>query len=179
MARSRGRRRLVPANRRMMAATSVPTSTTYRTYPGRVLKPAPGSCRWCGVWILDRQGEIDFRRTFCGQQCVTNYLLRADPAVMRRHVFFRDRGVCGMCGFQHLSLKSKEWQADHIEPLMLAQVDKDPRYWEPDNVQVLCTRPCHQIKSADDMKRFAWVLELAKGPAEPAPKRVKLADRLT
>lgn len=168
MARSRGRRRMVPANRRMMAATSVPSSTTHRTYPGRLLKPAPGSCRWCGVWILKKDGEIDRRRTFCGQTCVTNYLLRSDPSVMRRHVFFRDRGVCGMCGHQHLSLNSRDWQADHIEPLFLAF--GDPKFWEPENVQVLCTHPCHKVKSADDMQRYGFAIELAKGPRQGRKK---------
>lgn len=176
MARSPGRsRRLTPANRRTMAANGVVSNPTHRTYPGRIKRPAPGMCRWCGVLIWKPDGMIDRNRTFCGQQCVTNYLLRADPSVMRRHVFFRDQGFCGICGKQHLSLRSKDWQADHMIPLFMAA--GDPEFWEPENVQVLCTSPCHHAKSSADRERYAGVRALLK-ETEPVLKRVRLADRL-
>lgn len=109
---------------------------------------------------------------------MTEYLLRTDPKTMRQHVFFRDEGRCAHCRTQHFYLDGP-WQADHIEPLFMAF--GDPSYWEPENVQILCTDPCHKAKSKADMAKYGFVLKLAKGPksAAKAPvKRVRLADRL-
>ncbi|AFU87584.1 HNH endonuclease [Caulobacter virus Karma] len=101
-------------------------------------------------------------------------MLRADPAEMRRHVFFRDQGVCAMCKKRWLYLDDA-WQADHIEPLFLAFGDL--AYWEPENVQVLCTDPCHKQKSADDMRKYGFVLKLTREQKKPQERR-RLAERL-
>lgn len=159
----------------MMAATSTAgASATHRTYPGKLIAPAPGHCRWCNAGIFKPDGAINRRKTFCSQVCVSHYLLRADPTEMRRHVFFRDQGVCGMCGRRWLYLDDK-WQADHIEPLFMAFGDIS--YWEPENVQVLCTDPCHKQKSAEDMRKYGFVLKLTK-PAKQAQPHRRLAERL-
>lgn len=104
-------------------------------------------CRWCGLWIKDATGAILRYEKFCGPVCRTHYSLRADPKMMRRHVFFRDNGACADCGTVHSYLDG-DWEADHIVPLMVAF--DDPSLWEPDNVRILCTTPCHVRKSADD-----------------------------
>lgn len=170
-------RKKTPRNFRMMAANSVPSTHDHRTYPGKLVRPAPGHCRWCNQAIYRADGTINLRKTFCGQTCISHYLLRADPQEMRRHVFFRDQGVCAMCHTRWLYL-SDPWEADHMEPLFLAF--SDPAYWEPENVQVLCKDPCHRQKSAEDMRRYGFVLKLSKGPQAPKEpiKRRRLAERL-
>jgi 5-methylcytosine-specific restriction protein A len=51
-------------------------------------------CRWC-----DQEVDNE-RRTFCKERdCVTQFLIRTDPGLVRRKVFERDRGVCASCGF--------------------------------------------------------------------------------
>lgn len=55
-----------------------------------------GICRWCGEQVPKG------RRSWCGDACVQAYILRSDPAAMRRHVLERDRGVCAGCGFDCL-----------------------------------------------------------------------------
>ncbi|AFU86898.1 hypothetical protein Ccr32_gp066 [Caulobacter phage Ccr32] len=160
----------------MMAATSTTSVATHRTYPGKLIAPAPGHCRWCTGPILKPDGSINRRKTFCSQVCVSHYLLRADPAEMRRHVFFRDQGVCAACKKRWLYLDDSGWQADHIEPLFLAFGDL--AYWEPENVQVLCTDPCHKQKSADDMRKYGFVLKLTRERKQPE-KRRRLAERLS
>lgn len=59
--------------------------------PGRLRVPK-GHCRNCA------QPVPSGRRNWCGQRCVDDYLLRNSPAVARRAVFKRDRGVCALCG---------------------------------------------------------------------------------
>lgn len=49
-------------------------------------------CRIC-------HGEVPKgRRTFCSQDCVDGYLVKADPGVARAKVQKRDKGVCAVCG---------------------------------------------------------------------------------
>lgn len=108
-------------------------------------------CRWCGLLIRDDQGVLDTSKTFCGTPCKTHYQLRADPTKMREHVFFRDAGVCAACGTKHQYLDG-DWEADHVKALMVAY--GDPEYWEPDNVVILCTKPCHVKKSRQDRQKY-------------------------
>lgn len=110
-------------------------------------------CRWCGLWVRDSAGAIARDQRFCGPVCRTHFQLRADPAKMRQHVFFRDGGRCAQCGTVHPYIDG-DWEADHVIPLMVAYAD--PRLWEPDNVVVLCTSPnkCHYRKSAEDRRTY-------------------------
>ncbi len=78
---------------------------------------------------------------------------------MRQHVFFRDEGYCAVCHKKWPNLTGA-WEADHIVPLMLAFGDLS--FWEPENVQLLCKKPCHEAKSADDMRKYGGVLDIAK-----------------
>jgi 5-methylcytosine-specific restriction endonuclease McrA len=78
---------------------------------------------------------------------------------MRQHVFFRDDGVCGMCGTKH-RYNNADWEADHIEPLFTAFGDAS--YFEPENVQILCHDPCHKIKSAADREKYGFLMKKPK-----------------
>lgn len=120
-------------------------------YPGRISKPPPGICRWCGIVIIGPTGAPNRRKTFCGPICVTHHLLRSDPSCMRRHVFYRDRGKCAACGFEHKILNG-DWELDHRLPLMISL--GDPTFWEPENCQILCESPCHKEKSASDRRKY-------------------------
>lgn len=150
-------------------------SYDHRTYPGKRNRPPAGTCTWCLQPILRPDGTVNRRKTFCGPVCVTHYLLRAQPAMMRRHVFFRDQGQCGACKRVWENL-SDPWDHDHIVPLQLAF--GDPSFWEPENVQILCRDPCHKEKTKADEAKYGFVRRMAKGP-KPSKKRVRLADRLT
>lgn len=138
---------------------------SHRDYPGKLPCLMRGLCRWCLLPIRKPDGTINMTRSFCGPVCVTHFQLRVDPQKMRQHVFYRDNGVCAKCGRKHTSVRSKEWEADHVIPLMVSF--GDPRYWEPENVVVLCTDPCHKIKTGEDRRRYRkkyrekWRLEFS------------------
>lgn len=119
----------------------------YREYPAKHYMSVPGICRWCNNDILDSTGQINKKRNWCNQACVTHYLLRADPKMMRQHVFFRDKGRCEECGTVWRYM-SDPWEADHILPLVMAFGDLS--YWEPTNVRILCKDPCHKAKTKED-----------------------------
>ena len=72
------------------------TTTTTQSDNGRRLqydRNAPdGQCRWCKAKVQPP------RRTFCGDACVHEYLIRSNNKYMRDQVWKRDRGVCAGCG---------------------------------------------------------------------------------
>jgi 5-methylcytosine-specific restriction protein A len=51
-----------------------------------------GQCRWCGVQVEPP------RRSWCGDDCVSEYLSRSSSTGLRAAAHRRDRGVCGLCG---------------------------------------------------------------------------------
>ena len=70
-------------------------TTTQRTMPmGRAPRGPDGErlCRWCHGPVAPP------RRTFCGEACVHEWLIRRDPGYVRKQVFRRDQGVCAICG---------------------------------------------------------------------------------
>ncbi|USN15529.1 HNH nuclease [Brevundimonas phage vB_BpoS-Kikimora] len=146
-----------PRRSKKPRGSKLPVSYNHRTHPSKITRQPPGHCRWCGVKIFKVDGvTLNLRRSWCGQTCVNQYLLRSDPKVMRQHVFLRDEGKCAKCGKVWNRLSDK-WQADHVVPLFLAFGDWS--FWEPENVQILCTDPCHKEKSASDMARYGFVIE--------------------
>lgn len=148
----------------------------HRVWPGKLQPICRGECRWCGAAILKRDGTANLRRTFCGPKCIKQFKLRSDWRFMRRHVFARDRGRCGECGLAH-EWKGR-WQADHIVPLFAA--NGDWTCWDPDNVQVLCTKPCHTRKTARDMIRYARFLKRNKGlPVQKPDTAIKNSCKTT
>lgn len=112
-------------------------------------------------------GKLNLRRNWCGQRCVGEYLLRTDAKMMRQHVFFRDNGVCAMCKTEH-RYNNADWQADHIVPLFMAY--GDPSFWEPENVQILCTDPCHKLKTKNDAAKYGFVAKMARGKPPNRPR---------
>lgn len=59
----------------------------------RDLPPVPkGHCCWC------RQPVKPPRRSWCGQACIDEYLIRSNPRHARDKVWERDQGVCRRCG---------------------------------------------------------------------------------
>jgi 5-methylcytosine-specific restriction endonuclease McrA len=144
----------------------VPKSYNHRTHPTKLHRPPPGHCRWCNIPILKADGTINRRRSWCSQRCVGEYLLRTRPEVMRQHIFFRDEGVCAMCHTAH-RYNNADWQADHVVPLFMAYGDAS--FWEPENLQILCTDPCHKIKTKSDRDRYSFVAKMSRTkPNRPA-----------
>ncbi len=81
-------------------------------------KQPPAHCRWCGRPVPKG------RRTWCSQDCVDAYQVRAFGSSVVCRLFWRDRGVCAICGYPTHELeqlvRSKRWRFD------LA-----PRFWGP------------------------------------------------
>lgn len=55
----------------------------------------PGKCRWCK---LDVKRLDSRRKTFCSEECVHEYKIRADFSYARKQVYKRDKGICQICG---------------------------------------------------------------------------------
>jgi 5-methylcytosine-specific restriction enzyme A len=89
------------------------TGSTRRT---RSLPPQPEGrgpngrpfCRWCGEEVAAG------RRTFCSEECVSEYSIRSNPSYARQMVFRRDQGVCALCGTDTEAVQErlvKSWAA--------------------------------------------------------------------
>lgn len=126
---------------------------THRTHPLKAKKPGPGTCTWCLQPIFRKDGTRNMRRTFCGPACVSHYLLRTDPKLMRAHVFVRDDGTCDRCG-KVWPYNNADWEADHVHPLREAY--GDATCWDPENVVILCHDPCHKDKTREDRAKYGW-----------------------
>lgn len=114
-------------------------------------------CRWCGEPVP--RGRL----TFCGDGCVHQYLLRSDPAYVRRRVFDRDRGVCASCGVDTERPEDRDrlradlgyrgtihlWEADHI-----VAVADGGGGCGLEGYQTLCCL-CHHRKTATMARRRA------------------------
>ena len=61
-------------------------------------KAEKGHCHWC--WRPVGPG----RRTWCSDDCVDQYLLRASGNDLRKQTLKRDKGVCAECGMDCLWL---------------------------------------------------------------------------
>lgn len=108
-----------------------------------------GFCRWCG-------GACEPHRYWHGP-CVTAYKIACWPAVARKAIWARDKGICGGCGANvaaeiaaekkamgwHMARSAGAfWQADHIIPLVEAN-RSDLSLWSLTNLRLLCTA-CHK-----------------------------------
>lgn len=58
--------------------------------------------------------------------------------------------VCASCGYH--GYRPSEFEVDHIKPLF--EANGDLSYWAPENLQLLCGRQCHPVKTKSDMERF-------------------------
>lgn len=95
---------------------------------------------------LDLMGRWNPKGLFCSRDCTELYLLHTDPKRMRRHIFDRDLGCCAECGTKHPW--GGKFEVDHERPLFLAFDDWD--FYSADNQRLLCTEPCHKVKTAQD-----------------------------
>lgn len=128
-----------------------------------------GECRRCGKPVRPP------RRSWCSQQCVDDYLIRAQPSYASHLVGERDKGVCRVCGidtsklrrilrhtkamtaiwtlgemgFERVSWPRKLWERDHI-----VAVAEGGGSCGLENYQTLCI-PCHRAKTAGMRKRLA------------------------
>ncbi len=141
--------------KRTLAGGWVAPSELPRGETGRPL------CRWCGNEVGAR------RRTFCSDECVHQWKLRSDPGYLRERVFERDKGVCGVCGADTVTLRRdmrkldlaarrrflKEWglrdgsrkslwDADHVVPVVEGGGQCDLS-----NMRTLCLK-CHRAATA-------------------------------
>lgn len=128
-------------------------------------------CRWCSHEVFPPQ------QTYCGPNCVHEWLLRSDTTYMRSQVFLRDKGVCACCRLDTVALRRKMfdlpanerervgmglgfpahqsrqlalWQADHMVPVSQGGgVDVGEASGGVEFFQTLCV-PCHQRKNASE-----------------------------
>lgn len=126
--------------------------------PSMRAKKQRGSCRWCALPIVNSKGEPV--KKLWHRKCVKEFKLLHWPAETRRAVFERDQGKCARCARQHPTLRGNLWQHDHIRPLV--EANGDLTFWHLDNIQTLCTTPCHVEKGKEDnARRRAYKLAAA------------------
>lgn len=108
-------------------------------------------CRQCG------QEVPKGFRTFCGNQCVSEWRTRTDAGFARLMVFQRDKGVCAVCFVDVFSQSGRTprssgsgdlWQADHIKPVVEGGGECGL-----ENLRTLCTG-CHKAATAALRKRL-------------------------
>lgn len=139
--------------------------------------PQDGSplCRWCGV-------KLSGRRTWCGPECVDEFMRRGHWPTMAKFIERRDR-VCQLCGGERLKITRPHpiWYSgeqdtrpqacavmgsgfavDHILPVIRGGTD------DPANLRLLCGR-CH----GDVTRQLAGELAL-----ERREKRAKQSGQL-
>lgn len=87
--------------KRLVAVTSA--------YPKKKLPDGKPACRRCAGPLPKG------RRTFCSDLCVSDALIRCQPATARQWVHMRDKGVCAACGLDTEALfkayKAAQWEA--------------------------------------------------------------------
>lgn len=125
------------------------TLVAHRTHPGR--------CRVCCEVIRNKDGKVSRRQWH--QECWERYALRSgNMQYVRQFVWKRDNGVCATCGRQHTEWGG--WEADHIVPL------SDGGGFDLDNLQTLCSLPCHRDKTVAEARKRSQAR--AKAAAEGA-----------
>ena len=134
--------------------------------PPHYHNPLPGQCRWCGQLIFKADGQTLNKRANWHPACVKEYKLVAWPAVTRRAVFKRDKGVCIKCGHQCAKAGKDVWHLDHIKPLIEAA--GDIKYWTLANLQTLC-QPCHHAKTGSEATARAEARRAAKNIDDDKP----------
>lgn len=128
-----------------------------RRFPDKPMRRGPNGrylCRYC-----DKEITAPRRKSFCGNDCVHEFLLRRDFTYLRRVVFERDKGVCATCGLDTVKWwreqrrtdltkaaglhgRMSAWDADHIKPVV-----EGGGACGLDNIQTLCVW-CHRQKTA-------------------------------
>lgn len=79
--------------------------------PEGKLKRGPNGwklCRWCSTEVKPP------RRTFCSDECVSDYRLRSDPTYLRWRVEKRDHGICALCGIDTVRIQTGLQELSHL-----------------------------------------------------------------
>lgn len=121
-----------------------PAATADHRHPPRPPhETAPdGLCRMCGTFA---GRGVSGRQRNWHPNCLSLWLVCADPRAARAFVFKRDGGTCAMCGVTDPRIDG-EWDVDHR--LRLRDVPRELAYWLPSNLQSLCRAVCHRLKTA-------------------------------
>lgn len=114
--------------------------------PESYYEAAWGTCRWCGLEVLNKDGKQNKRKRW-HKECVHTYMMISNSRYARMHVKKRDGGICRKC---NLIYKDQEWEVDHIIPIHKADRD-DHQYWMLNNLQTLCHN-CHAEKTKAENK---------------------------
>ena len=101
-----------------------------------------GSCRYCGGPVPKG------RRSWCSQQCVEEYLIRADTGRARALVFQRDRGVCAFCGLE----------AGRLDALVEHERRRIRDYVHRNRLHRLFTEPGYALGDASIFARSGGIL---------------------
>lgn len=108
-----------------------------------------GYCRFCGEPIIE-DGKQNNRKHW-HQSCADTWRRMNNPSESKKIVFHRERGKCQGENCKYSSLDIKDFDLDHIKPLI--ESNGDMTYWMLGNLQLLCKR-CHKTKTAIDMERL-------------------------
>ena len=66
-------------------------------------------CRWCGKICPKR------RRSWCSDECASEFNIRSSPGKLRSAVYKRDRGVCAACGLNTNTLLRRRWVKERVK----------------------------------------------------------------
>ena len=124
----------------MRAKVTLPKSMSWRKF---------GTCRWCGLQILGRDGNINKRRLW-HPECSAIYMIATRPRFARKALRKRDKKICAVCGVKCNST-DKPWEADHILPLWKSGGKHE--FFDLSNLQTLCV-PHHNDKTVIDMIEY-------------------------
>ena len=124
--------------------------TSHRQAPRPTSWDCPrGTCRFCGEPIIE-DGKQNNRKHW-HQPCADTWRLINNQSESKKAVFVREKGTCQGIGCSFTSISIRDFDLDHIKPLMEAHGDLS--YWKMGNLQLLC-KVCHKEKTKEDMKRF-------------------------
>jgi len=161
-----------------------------RGFIGRKNLNGRGLCSWCGKEVEGR------RRSWCSNQCVSDYRLAADWGVICAAVWQRDKGKCALCeidtealsaqhdrlfGCMPMTSPERDWLRSHGIP----EGRSTGKFWDCDhiipviegggngleNLRTLCI-PCHKAETAALRKR------MAKPKPEPTPEAAEVQMNL-
>lgn len=125
-----------------------------------------GQCRYCGKGIIKKDGSPNLRASW-HPKCVEEYKIIYWPNNTKRAVWSRDKGKCAKC---QTICSRKNWDMDHIQPLVEAHGRID--YWKLPNLQTLC-KSCHKSKTGQEATARAEKRRSASPPKKSTPKKSK------
>ena len=99
---------------------------------------------------------------------------RARGNTIKRNRISRGLYKCEKCGHEG---KVKEFQVDHIDPVMKCDDWNNivERFWDEENLQLLC-KPCHKVKTKEDRAQMREKKN-GKRPTKNAGRKSKVDDQ--